>query len=227
MSTRRQPVGPWFAALAAAVVIVAIIVGLPIVLVAVGANPVPSSVPSVPSMQSVWESLTRQDDGTLVLAVIKVVAWLAWLFLTVSLLVEVVSQLRGVRAPRLPGLQVPQAAARGLVAAAILLFVGAPVVASLLGRPTRHPLPVRPASRRRRHRHPSVRAEPSATTRGSRPRAVRTPLTPTLRRRRGARRRLLSCRSPPRGTSCSPGRACGRSRRRTWVTGPGIGRSPR
>lgn len=133
MSTTKRTAREWFAALAAAVVIVAIIVGLPIVLLAVGANPVPSSVPSIPSMQSVWESFTRQDDGTLVLAVIKVVSWLAWLFLTVSILVEVVSQLRGVRAPRLPGLQVPQAAARGLVAAAILLFVGAPVLALVPG----------------------------------------------------------------------------------------------
>ncbi|MGF0118781.1 LysM peptidoglycan-binding domain-containing protein [Promicromonospora sp. Marseille-Q5078] len=115
---RRRLVG-----LVAVVGILAIIVGLPAVLFAVGANPLEGGISS-------WSDLTtalgRPDDGTLAVAALKVIAWLAWAFLTLSLLVEIVAKLRGVRAPHMRGLQVPQSAARGLVSAAVMLFVAIP-----------------------------------------------------------------------------------------------------
>ncbi|PFG43773.1 DNA-binding SARP family transcriptional activator [Isoptericola jiangsuensis] len=108
--------------LAALAAILAIVVGLPIVLLAVGANPFAEGVS--------WTDLNRPDDGSLALAVIKMIAWIAWVILTVALLVEVFAQLRGIRAPRLPGLAVPQGWAQGLVGAAVALFAAAGPVAS-------------------------------------------------------------------------------------------------
>ncbi|GAB3990998.1 LysM peptidoglycan-binding domain-containing protein [Nocardioides marmoraquaticus] len=116
------------AGLAAALGLLAIVIGLPFVLVAIGANPLPSGVPSWDQVQT---ALTGPDDGTLFLRAIALVAWLAWAFMALSVLVEVVAQLRGVQAPRLrglPGLQLSQGAARSLVATAALLFIAAPAV---------------------------------------------------------------------------------------------------
>ena len=115
---RRRLVG-----LAAVVGILVIIVGLPVVLFAVGANPFEAGVPSWSDFTT---ALTSPDDGSLAVAAIKLVAWLAWALLTLSLLVEIGAKMRGVRAPRMPGLKAPQAAARGLVGAAVMLFVAIP-----------------------------------------------------------------------------------------------------
>jgi nucleoid-associated protein YgaU len=70
--------------------------------------------------------LTSPDDGTLALIVVGVVAWIAWAVMTVSFLVEILAALRGVPAPSLPGLGVPQQFASRLVAVAALLFAVAP-----------------------------------------------------------------------------------------------------
>ncbi|MGP3777062.1 LysM peptidoglycan-binding domain-containing protein (plasmid) [Streptomyces sp. SDT5-1] len=73
-----------------------------------------------------WEALqhlfTRQDTGSVALLAICVIGWLAWGSFVVSLLVEVPAQLRGVRAPRLPGLQVSQRAAAVLVGSLLVLL---------------------------------------------------------------------------------------------------------
>ncbi|WP_404352215.1 LysM peptidoglycan-binding domain-containing protein [Phycicoccus jejuensis] len=110
--------------LLASLTIVAIVVALPLVLLAVGANPIPTTWPSLDQTRAAAMS---PDDGTLALGAIKLVAWGAWAFLTGSIVLEVLSRVRGVRVPRVPALAVPQAAARGLVGAAILLFAAAPV----------------------------------------------------------------------------------------------------
>lgn len=119
MSTiRRRLLG-----LLALLAIIGIIIGLPTVLLAVGANPFAGGVPT---FEAVKTALTSPDDGTLAVALIKVVAWASWAFLTLSILLEVLSRVRGVRAPRLPGLRLPQNAARGLVGTAMMLFVAIP-----------------------------------------------------------------------------------------------------
>ncbi|MFE7506714.1 LysM peptidoglycan-binding domain-containing protein [Promicromonospora sp. NPDC057488] len=110
--------------LLALLVVVGVTVGLPFVLLAVGADPFQAGMPSA---GSVVDLLTSRDDGSMFLVVLQVVAWLAWAFLALSILVELVAQLRGIRAPRLPGLQLPQSAARGLVAAMLLLFTAVPM----------------------------------------------------------------------------------------------------
>ena len=111
------------AGLFALLVIVAIIVGLPVVLLAIGANPLEGISLSL-------DTLTSPDDGTLFLAVIKIVAWISWALLTISLVLELLSRLRGVRPPSLRGLAVPQNAARSLVGTAALLFVALPSMAT-------------------------------------------------------------------------------------------------
>ena len=90
--------------LAATLLLLGILIGIPAALVAIGAN-------------------TSPDDGTLMLRAITVIAWGAWAVMVASILTEVLSRLRGVRAPHLPGISLPQRAAQQLVTTAALLFI--------------------------------------------------------------------------------------------------------
>ena len=127
--------------LLATLTLVAFVVGVPVVLIAIDALPDPGAF--------TWSRLTAQDDGTLALQVITAVCWIAWAVFTCQLLASIVSQARGIRTPRLPGLAVPQLAADRLVAAAALLFVAVPTVSAVLPQPRAHaavaaPLPEEP-----------------------------------------------------------------------------------
>jgi nucleoid-associated protein YgaU len=104
--------------------LLAIVAGLPLVLLAIGASPIPHSMPSLETIKS---ALSSQDDGTLALVFIKVVAWAAWAFLTLSILLELISRVRGIPVPHMPGLRLPQSAARALVSAAMLAFIAVPI----------------------------------------------------------------------------------------------------
>ena len=55
--------------LAALLAILALLIGLPAVLLAVGANPFPAGIPS---LADVVRALAAPDDGTLLLALIKI-----------------------------------------------------------------------------------------------------------------------------------------------------------
>ncbi|KRF32282.1 LysM peptidoglycan-binding domain-containing protein [Nocardioides sp. Soil805] len=113
--------------LAATLALVAFVLGVPAVLVAIGA---------VPDLAAFSRSrLTAPDDGTLVLELIAAVCWIAWGVFTCQVVGSIVSQVRGIRAPRLPGLAVPQLAADRLVAAAALLFVALPSATAVLPQP--------------------------------------------------------------------------------------------
>ena len=127
--------------LQATLTLVCFVVGVPVVLIAIDAIPDPGAFS--------WSRLTSQDDGTLALQVITAVCWIAWAVFTCQLLASIVSQARGIRTPRLPGLAVPQLAADRLVAAAALLFVAVPTVSAVLPQPRAHaavaaPLPDEP-----------------------------------------------------------------------------------
>jgi LysM repeat protein len=99
--------------------IVAFAIGVPVLLLAIDA---------IPTLESFnWSVLSSPDDGTLAMAVIAVVAWLAWAVMTASLVIEGAARIRGVRAPSLPGLGMPQLAAGRLIATAALLFMAAPL----------------------------------------------------------------------------------------------------
>ena len=111
--------------LLASLLILAIIAGMPIMLLAVGGNPIPTELPSLSRVVG-W--LTTPDDGTVALGAILIAGWLVWAFLTLSLITELVAAVRGIRAPTMPGL--PQHAARRLVTTAALLFMVAPTATS-------------------------------------------------------------------------------------------------
>ena len=69
----------------AAVLIVGILIGLPVILVEIGGNPLPDQLPS---LSDVGKALTSPDDGTLAVAAISLIAWAAWLILAGSILLE-------------------------------------------------------------------------------------------------------------------------------------------
>lgn len=108
--------------LAATLALLLLVAGVPFLLIGVGAAPWKADLGSLGTL------LTSPDDGTLAMAVIAAVAWLAWLVVAVSVVLEVVSQVRGLPTPTLPGLGAPQRAAGQLVAVAALLFVATPTV---------------------------------------------------------------------------------------------------
>jgi nucleoid-associated protein YgaU len=118
--------------LLATVSIVGFVVGVPLVLTAIGA------VPSATTLNTVRDVLFSPDDGTLVIGMAAVVAWGAWAIMTVSLVVEAVAALRGVRAPKLPGLSMTQVAAGQLIAVASLLFAGTSMAAPGVAPATAH-----------------------------------------------------------------------------------------
>ena len=115
----RRTWRPRLTGLGAFVMILALVVGLPVTLLAVGSTPAPHSLPT---LEQVRAALTSPDDGTVALAALTLVAWATWLFLTGAIAADIVARLRGVHVPPLPGLHLPQAAVHGLVGAAILLF---------------------------------------------------------------------------------------------------------
>lgn len=114
---RRRLVG-----LAATLGLAALVVGLPWLLLQVGFG----ALPTITSWADLVDVLLSRDDGTLALAVIKGVGWLTWALLAGLILFEIVARARGVQPRDLPGLRLPQIAARHLVAAAAALFVALP-----------------------------------------------------------------------------------------------------
>ncbi len=110
--------------LAASLALLLLVVGIPALLVAIDA------VPSLSDFSV--ERLTSSDDGTMAVAVIGVVAWLAWLVIAASVAVELVARVRGIQAPRLPGLAIPQMTAGRLITLAALLFVAVPTAVQTL-----------------------------------------------------------------------------------------------
>ena len=111
------------AGLGATLLILAMVLGTPLLLLAIGVTPWTEDLGELSTL------LTSPDDGTLALLVVGVVAWVAWVVLAVSLLVEILAAVHGVTAPRLPGLAIPQGLAGRLVATAAVLFAVAPISA--------------------------------------------------------------------------------------------------
>lgn len=127
MTTLTHPtLGQRLTGLAASVAVLGIVLGLPALFLAIGASPIPDQIPTLDGIKN---ALLAPDDGTLVLGLFKVIGWVAWAFMALSLVVEAMARLRKVQAPQLPGLGRPQAAARGLIGFAALLFIAAPIAA--------------------------------------------------------------------------------------------------
>lgn len=123
-------------ALASFIVLAAVLIGIPAALIALAGNPVPS-----------WSELqgfmTAPDVGGLFLVhtLLPIIAWIAWATFAVAILLELPAQIRGVKAPRIPVLGVQQRMAGALIAAIVVVFVGAgtlggPALAAVAAAPS-------------------------------------------------------------------------------------------
>lgn len=101
--------------LLAVTAIAAILVGVPVGLWALGGNPLPTSLPSV---AQVVAALTRPDNGTLFLGLLKIVGWVGWLSYALPLVLEILRTVGDVRVPQLPMLRLQHRQSAALVAAA-------------------------------------------------------------------------------------------------------------
>lgn len=119
----RYPTGGVVRAVAAMVVLLVLVVGLPVVLAVLA----PISLPTrFPSPAQVGAALTTPDHGELLIGALALVAWVAWVVFALSTLVEILATVRGLPAPRLPGLALPQGVAAALVAAAAVMLTTTP-----------------------------------------------------------------------------------------------------
>jgi nucleoid-associated protein YgaU/DNA-binding SARP family transcriptional activator len=100
--------------------LVVLLVGIPAALVFVSGNP-------FPSFDELTRAMTMPDYGGafLVGTLLPLVAWIAWATFAVGFLVELPAQIRGIEAPTLPGLSFQQKGAAVLIAAILMMFVGA------------------------------------------------------------------------------------------------------
>jgi hypothetical protein len=111
-------------AVVAGLVLVVLCAGLPALLWALGAFPLPTSLPSPDELSA---ALSQPDSGELLLRALLLAAWVGWATFTGSVLVEAFAQARGRYAPRLPGLAPVQHLAASLVAALAVLAPTVPV----------------------------------------------------------------------------------------------------
>ncbi len=134
---RRQPVhahgtrsaGDVLAGMLALAAIAALLVGVPFALYTFFGSPVPRRPPSM-------EMLRQRLDATALMHILLIIVWLAWLQLTVCVLVEAYAGIRGVGVPiRVPLAGGPQALAHRLVVAALLLFTATTAVMPALTAP--------------------------------------------------------------------------------------------
>ncbi|MGO1165205.1 MAG: LysM peptidoglycan-binding domain-containing protein [Janibacter sp.] len=107
-----------------------LLVGVPWLLLSIGAGPIPDQWASP---GEIWSELTTPDDGAVLLVLFRYAAWIAWLFIAVSVVLEVGARILGTDVPQLPGLALPQGLARYFVGAIVVLFVSAPAVGAWAG----------------------------------------------------------------------------------------------
>lgn len=111
--------------LAALIGLIIGLAGVPFALLILGGNPLPEQL----GWTELVNALFRPDDGTLLIGLITIIGWLAWLIFTVSVMVEIVGQISGYRITiQLPGMATPQRFAAGLVVA-VVTMIGLPAQA--------------------------------------------------------------------------------------------------
>ncbi|MFE6904447.1 LysM peptidoglycan-binding domain-containing protein [Streptomyces sp. NPDC057717] len=99
--------------------------GVPALLLKVGTLP-----QSVPSLTEAREALMAPDDGSLLFTTLTVAAWIAWLWLLIPLLVELVAALAHRATPRLPGMITSQRLAAFLLGGLLLASPAAAATAA-------------------------------------------------------------------------------------------------
>lgn len=130
---RPRTIGDLARGLAAAAALAGFVIGVPILLSVIAPLRLPRTWPA---WEAVGEALSRPDDGSLLLTLLAVIAWVGWAAFTASAVIEAVASLRHVPAPSLPLLSWAQHLAGTLVTTAgLLLTTAAPVIGSGTGTP--------------------------------------------------------------------------------------------
>ncbi|MGW2092387.1 LysM peptidoglycan-binding domain-containing protein [Promicromonospora sukumoe] len=119
--------------LGAALLLVALVVGIPVGLWVLG-GPIWTGPVSVGRIVSLLSS--PDVTGSVLIGLVKIVGWIAWLTFAVAVVIEVVAALRGRRSPHLRGLGAQQRAAAVLVGAVITMLVAAPTVTPAMAATT-------------------------------------------------------------------------------------------
>jgi LysM repeat protein/DNA-binding SARP family transcriptional activator len=101
------------------VLLVVLLVGIPIGLILLAGNP-------IPSFDELSRVATTPDYGGtfLIGTLLPIVAWFAWLTFAIGFVVELPAQIRGIEAPSIPFLSFQQQGAAVLIAAILVMFAG-------------------------------------------------------------------------------------------------------
>jgi hypothetical protein len=119
--------------LAAAVALLALVLGVPFALLTLFGSPVPERLPSM-------ETLTQRLGPGSLMTVMVLLVWLAWLQLTVCVIVEVYAGIRGVGVPaRVPLAGGTQSLVHRLVITALLLFTATTAIVPVFAGRDLHP----------------------------------------------------------------------------------------
>jgi DNA-binding SARP family transcriptional activator len=129
--------------LTAMATLIVVVAGLPVVLYRFGGSPLPRHVYAWHRIVAV---LASRDNGTVLLAVIRDLSWLAWLLFTVAVIAELQAAVRGRRAPPLRIGWLQGGAAR-LVALAALTFAASPAISLTASVTATAPAHAQPAAR--------------------------------------------------------------------------------
>lgn len=112
----------------------ALVVGIPLLLIATVGNPFPDSVPSIDEIETV---LTQNGQGfsTFLISALAIIVWFVWVQLVVAFVVELAFAVRGRETPRLPTAPGIQALTARLVASMTLAatLAMAPLLAPAAG----------------------------------------------------------------------------------------------
>jgi DNA-binding SARP family transcriptional activator len=129
-TTRRHTL---ISAAGALLTLLGLVIGVPLALWALAGSPVPASLPS---LSEVVSGLTQGPiaDSTIVKG-IAIIGWLAWLQITLSVIVETVAWGRGLSAPNLFASGPIQPAVRRLIATAALLLSSPTMAAATVPSP--------------------------------------------------------------------------------------------
>ena len=117
----------------AALLLIALAAGIPVGLWVLGGPVWTGPV----SLDRIISTLTSPDvTGSVLIGLVKVVGWIAWLTFAIAVVIEVIAALRGHRSPHLRGLGTQQRAAAVLVGAVVAMLVAAPAVAPAMAATT-------------------------------------------------------------------------------------------
>jgi DNA-binding SARP family transcriptional activator/LysM repeat protein len=122
---------------AAALILLAVIAGLPWLLWSISGSPLPGELPG---REEIRTALTRRDEGQLFLATLTYLVWAGWAVFTILVVLEVPAQLRRRPAPRIPGLGPVQQLSGVLVASVAVLVLGPPIPLTRADTPVPAPL---------------------------------------------------------------------------------------